>query len=592
MKKNNAFFGNLGKISWKNSLRTRQFSILFLFLFVSVLFSMVLYYNATRVAKQSIFDKMNSQADFYVDSIDQQVDNIKNMMYNVFSSRKLAFLAQPESTLTPYEKRDAILTEQERLNSLKNSSLLVSSAVLYLPKSNLKISDKLIEPLSTNDFLFLKEHLHSTNQIMNFDNNKLFMLSKGASYQANLEDTDVFFYVELNREKIIETLSSFNTIDNSGSFLYQPSENIFIDSANGKNYGEQIVQSIKNKEEVYGNQAKSITVNNEKFLNVIRKSDIFGVFVQYNPEKEVLRPLEIYKWLILFYILLMSMLALGFSAYTENNIHKPLLKLLRAFSRVQNGLFMSGPQLKSNKANEFSYLYDGFNQMTQEIKNLIEEVYIQKNLTQKAELKQLQSQINPHFLYNSFFSLSRKIKRGDASGAEEYAQYLGVFFRFLTKNDSDDVPLFNEIEHARSYTNIQYTRFSDRIHIEFEELPKESNDFLVPRLVLQPIIENAFEHSLENMEENGILRITFVDADPYFEIHVEDNGSEINLEKLKLLSAKLTEDNFEEITAIINIHRRLKIYFGENSGVTLKKSRLGGLEVIIRMNKSRGQILS
>lgn len=328
------------------------------------------------------------------------------------------------------------------------------------------------------------------------------------------------------------------------------------------NYGEQILQSIKNKDGVYDDQAKSIIVNKEKFLTVIRKSDIFGVFVQYNPEKEVLRSLEVYKWLVLFYIVLMSVIALGFSAYTENNIHRPLLKLLRAFSRVQSGLFLSGPQLTSNKANEFSYLYDGFNQMTQEIKNLIDEVYIQKNLTQKAELKQLQSQINPHFLYNSFFSLSRKIKRGDASGAEEYAKFLGVFFRFLTKNDADYVTLFNEIEHARSYTNIQHTRFSDRIHIDFEELPKEFNDFLVTRLIMQPIIENAFEHSLENMEE------------------------------LELLTAKLEQNNSQEITAIINIHRRLKIYFWESSGLTLSKSRLGGLEVIIRMIKTRGHSLS
>jgi Putative regulator of cell autolysis len=589
MKKNNVFFENLSKISWKNSLRTRQFSILFLFLFVSVLFSMVLYYNATRAAQQSIYDKMNAQADFYVNSIDQQVGNIKNMMYDVYSTRNLAFLAQPESTLTPYEQRDALLTEQERLISLKNSSLLVSSAVLYLPNANLKISDTLIEPLNSDDLLFLKEHFQATDQIMNFDDNKLFMLSKGAAYQASLEDTDAFFYVELNRENIMEALFNFNTIDNSGSFLYQPHEDIFINSANGKNYGEQILQSIKNKEGIYNNQAKSITVNNERFLTVIRESDIFGVFVQYNPEKEVLRSLQIYKWLVLFYIVMMSILALGFSVYTENNIHKPLRKLLRAFSRVQDRIFMSGPQLKSNKANEFSYLYDGFNQMTQEIKNLIEEVYIQKNLTQKSELKQLQSQINPHFLYNSFFSLSRKIKRGDTSGAEEYAQYLGVFFRFLTKNDSGDVPLFKEIEHARSYTNIQHTRFSDRIHIEFEELPKEFNDFLVPRLILQPIIENAFEHGLENMEEDGVLKITFIDAEPFFEIHVEDNGSDITLEKLELLTGKLTENHSEEITAIINIHRRLQIYFGENSGLTLKKNSLGGLEVIIRMTKSNSQ---
>ncbi|NOU79013.1 HAMP domain-containing protein [Paenibacillus sp. LMG 31459] len=579
----NPIIDGLKKNSWRNSLRTRQLSILSLFLCVSVLLSVVLYFNATKVAKQSIYDKMNSQADFYVDSIDQQLQNIKNMMYDVFSSRNLAFLVYPESTLTDYERRDAILTEQERLSSLKNSSLLVASATLYLPNANLKISDNLAEAMTDEDFLFLKEHFDSTDQIMNFEDNKLFMLSKGAPDQLSFQKTDVFFYVELNREKLNETLASFNTLDNSGSFLYQSSEDILIHSANGKDYAADILPIIRKGQADYGYQAESIKLNNEKFLTVIRKSDIFGAFVQYNREKEVLRSLAIYKWLVLFYIVIMSFLALIFSVYTERNIHKPLIKLLRAFSKVQDEDLRSGSRLKLNKGNEFNYLYDGFNQMTQEIKNLVEEVYIHKNLTQKAELKQLQSQINPHFLYNSFFSLSRKIKRGDTSGAEAFAAHLGVFFRFLTKNDSDNVILHKEIEHARSYTSIQHTRFSDRIQIDFEELPEQFADLLVPRLILQPIIENAFEHGLENKEADGYLRVSFVHAHPFLEIHVEDNGSEVDWVKLEKIISHLDSEDFEEVTALINIHKRLKIHFGISSGLVLQRGHLGGLEVIIRM---------
>lgn len=568
---------------WRNSLRTKQLSILSLFLFVSVLLSIVLYFNATKVAKQSIYDKMNAQADFYVDSIDQQLLNIKNMMYDVFSSRNLAFMVYPESTLTDYERRDAILTEQERLISLRNSSLLVASATLYLPKTNLKISNNAAETMTAEDFTLLKEKLDPTDQFMNLDNGRLFMLSKGGPDQLSLETSDIYFYVELDQRKLLETLSSFNTLHNSGSFLYQPGEKIFVHSASGKDYGEEILHTFINNQDAYNSHSESLQIDNDKFLTVIRESDVFGVFVQYNREKEVLRSLDFYKWLVLLYIVIMSFLALGFSVYTERNIHKPLIKLLRAFSRFKEGDFHQDPKLKLPEGNEFNYLYDGFNQMTQEIKNLIEEVYIQKNLTQRAELKQLQSQINPHFLYNSFFSLSRKIKREDIAGAEEFAHHLGIFFRFLTKNASDNVRLSEEVEHARSYTSVQQTRFSDRIRIDFAELPAPFKDLLVPRLILQPVIENAFEHGLENKESDGLLKITFADAHPFLEIHVEDNGAEADSAKLEQISASLHNENAEEISALINIHRRLQIYFGKPSGLDIRRSSLGGIEVIIRI---------
>lgn len=513
--------------------------------------------------------------------------NIKNMMYDLFSARKLVFLVNPNSTLTDYERREAILTEQERLNSLKNSSLLVKTATLYLPKANLKISNDVVEALSGEDMSFIEKHYPSVNQIMNVEDNKLFMVSTGTPYDKNLSMTEAFFYVELNRDKIIDTLSTFNTIKNSGSFLFQQNQNILFESNEGGSYGKNMMEYIRSDPNHAEENSLTLNVDKQKFLTVIRKSDYFGLFVQYNPEKEVLRDLQMYKWLVFIYIVVMLFLSVSISAFTERNIHKPLVKLLRAFSRVEHGNFNSELKLAAGKGNEFSYLYDGFNHMTLEIRNLIEEVYIQKNLTQRAELKQLQAQINPHFLYNSFFSLSQKIKRGDNAIAEEFAQHLGVFFRFLTKNNSDDVPLALEVEHARSYTSIQGSRFYDRIHIEFEELPERYNDLLVPRLILQPIIENAFEHGLENKEENGMLQITFAENGPYFEIHVADNGEESSGLYPDQINSGLENREQCEVTGLLNIHKRLKIYYGERSGLEVRRSALGGVEVIIKLIQSK-----
>ena len=143
--------------------------------------------------------------------------------------------------------------------------------------------------------------------------------------------------------------------------------------------------------------------------------------------------------------------------------------------------------------------------------------------------------------------------------------------------------LLKEIEHARSYASIQHARFSDRIRMEFDQLPKLFEHFYVPRLILQPIIENAFEHGLENKESDGLLRITFVEAHPFLEIHVEDNGDQADSNTLERITASIRNRDSNETTALINIHRRLQIFFGKNSGLEIRRSRLGGLEVIIKL---------
>lgn len=221
--------------------------------------------------------------------------------------------------------------------------------------------------------------------------------------------------------------------------------------------------------------------------------------------------------------------------------------------------------------------------MEDQLKQLIEEVYVQKNLAQRAQLKQLQAQINPHFLYNSFFILSRRIKRGDIEGSEEFAKHLGNYFKYLTRDAADDVPLQREVEHATSYAAIQGARFAGRIRVEFGELPKEAAGILVPRLILQPILENAFRYGLENKTEQGLLRIDFRQTEEVLEIVVEDNGEEATDECIEKMKNSLKEDSGAEVTGLINIHRRLQIYFGSEYGIYVERSQIGGVAIKMRI---------
>ena len=204
---------------------------------------------------------------------------------------------------------------------------------------------------------------------------------------------------------------------------------------------------------------------------------------------------------------------------------------------------------------------------------------MQKNLAQRAQLKQLQAQINPHFLYNSFFILSRRIRREDIDGAVELAQHLGDYFKYLSRDQSDDIPLSDEVAHARSYAAIQGTRFAGRMRIDFGPLPDAWRGRRVPRLILQPLLENAFKYGLENVSEEGLLRISFAQELGSLLITVEDNG-DAQADPAAMQRA-LEEAEPDVVSGLSNIHRRLQIYFQGRGGLRIARSALGGISAAI-----------
>lgn len=206
--------------------------------------------------------------------------------------------------------------------------------------------------------------------------------------------------------------------------------------------------------------------------------------------------------------------------------------------------------------------------MIENLQSLIDRDFKKTLMMQRAELKQLQSQINPHFLYNSFFILNSLARTGETERIEQFTNMLGEYFRFITRNETDHVKLKVEVEHSRIYTEIQQLRFSRRIKVDFGSLPTEMEHIKVPRLIIQPIIENAYEHSLEKNTDSGLLIIGFNMEGAYAEITVEDNGNELEEQHIQTLQQRLHKDGgTDEMTALINIHRRLVLTYGEGSGL-------------------------
>lgn len=287
---------------------------------------------------------------------------------------------------------------------------------------------------------------------------------------------------------------------------------------------------------------------------------------------------------ILFMIICLMIAVISMLTWYRE-IYYPLHRLLiEAFDHMEKNDFNYRIEIKKENA-IFHSIYNKYNHMVDAMQRYIETNLQQQILVSRSNLKQLQSQISPHFMYNSYYILYRMLRRKDLENSMRLAEYLGSFYQYITRNADDEKRLIEELNHAKNYAQIQKYRFGDNIRISIAEPAEEIADIYVPRLILQPILENVFKYGYENGNGDPIqLQISFEVKDTNdFSILIENSG-ELLEETLEMLCQRLESTDTEiETTAIINIHRRIQIYFGKESGLSVERSALGGLKVIMHI---------
>ncbi|MBQ3078512.1 MAG: histidine kinase [Clostridia bacterium] len=305
------------------------------------------------------------------------------------------------------------------------------------------------------------------------------------------------------------------------------------------------------------------------------------VFSQYTNEiTDKISSITFVSTLLLIVIIVFLTLSIWYMRAIINN---PLNRLVGAFTEVEQGRF---PRLQQQSWNEFDYLFHAFNRMSRELDQAINEVYRHKLLLREADIRQLQAQINPHFLYNSFFMLNRTVKARSFEKAEAISGMLGQYFKYITRNNQPMATMKDEYDHAGIYASVQAMRFEGRVEIEINELDKDIQEVSVPKLILQPLIENAFHYSLEPMESGGRLRITpMMSSDGYVTVEIEDNGQSLSDDALRSIRERVYRQRSpeSETTALSNIHQRIMLIYGGECGLTFGRSDMGGLSVKVRL---------
>ncbi len=272
-------------------------------------------------------------------------------------------------------------------------------------------------------------------------------------------------------------------------------------------------------------------------------------------------------------------------------ITKPL-KLFESYIILMK---KNNPQAKTNSLGVKKGIYvSEIDELIREYAKQQIEHNIQKIYDKQTELDALQSQINPHFLYNTLETIRGQALIDDNTEIAIMVEALAMFFRYSISGKGNLVPLRDELTSINNYMIIQKYRFNNRFSLEIyiDEDDKVAYDFFVPRLMIQPIVENAIFHGLEEMESNGKVSIEIILTDKNLIITVSDNGKGMSKELLEKINCEIKKftmfddknkrDEYQKIgIALSNINKRIELLFGGDYGLTVYSTLGQGTDVEI-----------
>lgn len=299
------------------------------------------------------------------------------------------------------------------------------------------------------------------------------------------------------------------------------------------------------------------------------------------PQSSITREAENYRNYMLLLIFALGSFAYVLAYALAHSIIKRISILQRQMRKFQNGDFSA--HVTDIGRDEIGSLTESYNYMIQKISLLVEEQRLSAIKLKSTELKALQAQINPHFLYNSLEMINCFSYQNRVEEVNTIIQELARFYKLSLNKGDDLAPLGNELDHVSAYVNIQNLRFNNRISLEFE-IDDVLNQYKMPKIILQPIIENSIIHGiLEKDSKCGIIRISASQNEHFTLLQIADDGVGIPQNILGDLNSLNTSGFHSSNYGIRNVSERIKLFFGDNYGLVYESTLGRGTTVTIQL---------
>ena len=563
---------------------------LFIFLFLSLNYTkQAIIRNSTDYTSQLV-RQVNSDIDSYI----QYMKNISIMITR--NSDVSEYLFNDDENESEKEIRKNAIIEQ--LNTLKNSQTdirnigIYRSDDLYLfndgkdtlnPHIELEKLDWYKETVSSRKVTYL-----SSSHVQTLINNKYTWVITLGNQLTNpyTNNADGFVFIDLNYHKIRELCDNINLgkqgylfiIDENGNLIYHPKQQLLYSSLKTECIDK--ITSLPPSENSF-----ITTVDGSKKLYTVstsRKTNwtVVGV-ADLNELNHMQKQTQI---IYILTALLLFIIAFLISGILSQKITEPIRQLQASMSKVEQGEFETAivPETEQKNMNEIGSLRHSFNIMALKIQSLIDtntEVQRQKR---KSELKALQSQIKPHFLYNTLDSIIWMAETGENKKVVLMTSALAKLFRQSISNDDEIVTISQEIEYVKSYLTIQKMRYKDTMdyHINIEE---NILNYQIVKLIIQPLVENAIYHGLKYKDSPGNLWIDGYKENDDIYIVVSDDGVGMDEETLEHIFDDKPHSKNSTGVGINNIQNRLHLYYAPEYGLTFESEKDHGTTVYIHI---------
>lgn len=559
-------------------LSRQLFLIFFLFALVSIAFNVFTYLRERQYYFEIIEEEQQNRIDTLSRNVDEELTKLKITANMRVRSQEALDLFNRYSFVNSFERDRMIGEIKSGLMELDNLNSFVSESALYFPEKGVKIDREGIWEDDSECSFFLK--LYGKNELIAVYGERAYIIE---AFPKNIRGKDVdpkkilsVFVIELDVGQILKELQFAKMMENDILLMTSPEEDAVY-------FQTDAIQPASLKE-VIGEER--IDRNGKEYLIMRAENEGNFFHLYYLQDQEFLHLIQ-EKMVTNIFLLAGAVFLTILTAFAlfYKKIFRPLeLLLVEAFGQVRMSHFSYRIPLPQ-RGNVFRNLYENFNYMAERIDTLVSRELKQQILVNQANFKHLQAQINPHFMYNSYFLLYRLIKKGDREGSLLVCENLGNFFRYINRDSGENKSLSEEVEHARSYAAIQGFRYRGLIRIEFPPLPERYGYIEVPRLILQPLIENVFKYVVSEMEaeEEIILKVSYEEGEKHLFVRVENSGS-ISEETMDEIERKLERPKEgEEVTALMNINARLNVFFRQEDSMTVCRSELGGLEICLRL---------
>lgn len=538
---------------------------------ISVRYTNSAIYENSVIYTQTIIRQLNQNIDSYI----TYMDNIASVIAKSQDAYQLLYqqIGEDEATKEGHRKRlleqfNTILKSREDIRNIgivqKDGVMLINSGYQAInPDLDLSTQEWYTNAVDNyNQYCLTSSHVQ---HVIKGQRPWVITLSREIHNFYGTGNSDGVVFIDLNYNAIIDLCDQNSIGDKGYVFILDQDGNIVYHPSQQQLYNELQTENI----DTVMNADSDIVVtgegDDEKIYTLSHSETTGWTIVGCVNMAELLKDSREANNIYVMTAIVLVAIAMILSSFIARSITLPIQKLRDSMKKVQEGDFKAADVVIPSQ-NEIGSLTTSFNAMTHRIEELMEENVKEQEQKRKIELKALQSQINPHFLYNTLDSI---IWMAEGKKYEDVVLMTASLARLLRQsisNEDETVLIGQEIQYVKSYLTIQKMRYKDKLEFEINVDPFINSVHIV-KLVLQPIVENAIYHGLKYKESKGLLTVTGYQKNQNAVIEITDDGVGMDEETLNHIFEKHKVNYRSNGVGVYNVQKRLCMYYGKEYGL-------------------------